>query len=361
MAAELIDKLGRFQVSLLGEEYSGRNKTIPKDAIESIVESFGDELIMRVLLVSSTYIGANRYNINKGDWEEGPVMPIRRHDEPTIIGAKTLKNGHIAILYEGCRLTIIDPSKPYDGGSNEYLGQRADDDPHHLDTDYDERPDLYGVVSIGPDRVAIFDNILRHNYIETDLSTGKIYTYNVGGQYDEDEDEGEEDLPENGGYRRFAHAYHDFYDIGFGRCLLVADAEDDMPRAYIVLDVQTGILRTIPSPFPGRDAVYDDYYVGMSDGSIFTVGGTVFEGNHYEPSARCSKFDIVSGAWTPLADAPIPIAISATLRLPTGDIMVVTGPQTGDKMLMYNPASNTWKMTESRFSEVSSVLRLVVV
>jgi len=362
MAADLIDTLNRFQTLLLADEHVGGQKIIPKDAIESIVESFGNELSMRVFFVCNAFVGSMRYNLVKGGWEKETPILVYRRDAPELIGVKVLQDKKIALLYTECRLIVVDPEDPNKPIKLEFLGGSDPDDTHHLSTYYDERPELFAAVSIGPNKVAVFDNILKHNYLETDLSTGKIFTFEMGGQYEsEDEDEGEEDLPENGGYRRFAHTYHDFYDIGFGRCLLVADAEDDMPRTYIVLDVRLGRLTTIPTPFPEQDAVYDDQYVGMSDGSIFAVGGTMHDGNRYVSSARCSKFDLSTGRWTRLADAPIPLDTSAIVLLPNGDIMVVTVWPTGDKMLIYHPPTDTWTMAESKFADMETGARLVVV
>jgi len=231
----------------------------------------------------------------------------------------------------------------------EYFGQRFPGDTHNLQARHDDRPEIYGIVRLRDDVFGMFDTALFKTYIEIDLLTGEIFKLEENDEDDPEDPEGEAAQTR----RRLAHTLSEYYDVGGGKCLLVVDAEDDppLPRKYFLIDVAAHTYREIPNPYPGEDETHGDKYIGMGDGSIFTIGNNrSLEGPGFAATARCSRFDLTANAWIQLEDAPITVENNVCVLLPGGDIMVLANENPTDNMLIYNPPTNTWTMTDSPFN-----------
>jgi hypothetical protein len=354
MATKLRTKLETLQINLLCDEYDGGGSrvTATKGAIEGIVDALEKELSPFIYLVGYQSVIPKRFNTATREWIHfgGLIFNAGSH----YVAAKALSNGHLVAIRSDCRYVEIDPLNRRDYRQLEYFGKRFSGDTHDLDIRHDDRPDIYGIVHLEGDVFGMFDTVLFKTYIEIDLLSGQILKMEENDFYESDEEDEESDASRT--RRRLRHTFGDYYDVGGGKCLLVVGL------SYFIVDVPSHQYEEIPNPYPGEGETYGDKYIGMSDGSIFTVGNTGrVEGQGFVTTARCSRFDLATKTWMRLADAPIAIESNACILMPDGDIMVLANENPTDKMLIYNPPTNTWTMTDSPFDAGYDELHLVLV
>jgi hypothetical protein len=358
MAAERRDKFDKLQVSLLCDE-DASEETLPKVAFEALVDEFDLHQLIYTVDDSSTY--AHAFNPVTRTW-----VPITPADFTHVGGGyadiKALSNGDIAVFYANATYIRVTTEAP--GMLRPDSFGATDDHPiHHLPS-FDERPEFFAVVHLHDDVFALFDTIFMTNYMKVDLKEDKILELEENDYYQSDEEDEEEDEGDRAPHwSKFKNVYSDYHDIGGGKCLLVAEEDEnfEFPRTYILIDAFTRKYEEIPPPYPDAPANYAEYVTGMQNGDIFIVGGHLEEELRY--TTRCSRFDMRTKQWHRLADSPFALTQASLTTLPDGDIMVLTPNETGifrDDVLIYSPQTNTWTRNETPFRIQHEVMRLVL-
>lgn len=134
--------------------------------------------------------------------------------------------------------------------------------------------------------------------LSTGLINGKIYA--IGGNIIENENE-------------FSVSVVECYDTATGTWM----RKSDLPVARFVLSTV------------------------VAGDKIYAVGGLIWPSQ--EPVSALEIYDVVSDSWVSKADMPVARALTRSAHLVDGEIYAIGGEEDNMPMLVYNPATDTWR------------------